>query len=153
MGKFYVELGDELTLYVRHLAWLGTAPKDERPKALAGQVASEPISRMERMRRDGIDPLMPPCPAPHIIAYLMEAGPVETAGMDRVPLSWREIHYWQHDTAVSLEPWEARLLRQLSGEYLSQSRKAEKPDCPAPWGAMTQDHRDAVEKKLLKLFG
>lgn len=96
---------------------------------------------------------MPPLPSQWLIDVLMEIGPVEAAGMDRAPISWREICAWQELTATALEPWQAKLLRWLSTEFLGESRRAEQPDCPAPWGAMTQERRDAVERKLHGIFG
>jgi hypothetical protein len=57
-------------------------------------------------------------------------------------------------TGVDVLPWEARLIRRLSGEFLSQSHKAEKPDCPAPWAddAPLIANREAVSRKLAAEF-
>lgn len=85
------------------------------------------------MKKERIAPQMPPNPAPHIVERLIELGITEAAGMGAAPLSWREIDAWCNRTGVDLDPWEARLLRKLSAEYLAESRRAEDETCPPPW--------------------
>jgi len=154
LGKFYEGLGNELSLYVKHLAWLNTAPKEPQQGKRKSKDAPPPPTRMARMKGDGIEPELPPCPAPHLIAHLMEVGPFEVTGMDRVTVSWREIDAWIERTGFAVAAWEVRLLRRLSNDYLSSSRAAEDPHCPAPWSAKpTQSNRDAIERKLLRVFG
>lgn len=155
MVKFYEGLGDQLSLYVRQIAWLNTVPKDPKEKRLADQApAPEPMTRLERMKADGLDPLLPDCPAPHLIEHLMEVGPFEVTGMERVPISWREMQAWQDQTGVCLDTWQARMLRRLSTDYLSSSRAAEKPDCPAPFAAVgSEENRDAIARQLEAIFG
>jgi len=115
---------------------------------------AEKISRLDRMKKDGIVPAMPPNPVPHIIARLVEIGITETNGMGLAPLSWREISEWQRNTAVSLAPWEARLLRQLSLAYIGESRRAEAETCPPPWRAeVSQREREVDEAKLRIVLG
>lgn len=63
----------------------------------------------------------------------MEAGPVVSNGMGLSAISWRELQAWEHGTGIELQPWESRLIRMLSAEYVSTSRKATEPDCPPPW--------------------
>lgn len=150
MVKFYEGLGEELSLYVRYMAWLHTAPISTEKRSLD---SAEPISRLAKMEKDGIIPMFPPNSAPHLVNYLMEIGPVEAAGMDGAPIGWATMRHWQHQMAIELQPWEARLIRRLSAEYLTQSIKARKPDCPAPWGQMTDDDRDAISAKIRSVFG
>lgn len=76
---------------------------------------------------------MPPCDALHFIAYLYELGPTVAAGAGEGPITHAEIAAWQGNTGIALEGWEARLMRQLSLAYLSESHKATKADCEAPW--------------------
>lgn len=106
------------------------------------------------MRQDGIEPEMPPQSAPHIVGYLMEVGPAEAAGMGVAPVSWQAIDAWQRRTAIVLPPWQALLLRRLSAEYVAESRRAEKPDCPPPWlRPGTAESRAAVDAKIRAFFG
>lgn len=155
MGKVQRRLRDELTLFVRHMAWLGAVPKPpEGSRRAQSNMPVSTLSRLDRLKRDGIEPTMPPNHAPHIIARLTEIGLTESNGMGLSPLSWREIEAWQRATRVRLAPWEARLIRQLSIEYLGESRRAESENCPAPWRAeVTQRERDAEEANLRMVLG
>lgn len=106
------------------------------------------------MKKSGIVPKRPPNPAPHIINRLIEIGLTESNGMGASPLSWREIGEWQRSTSIRLPPWEARLIRQLSVEYISESQKAESENCPAPWRTdATAIERKVEEAKLRSVLG
>lgn len=97
---------------------------------------------------------MPPNPAPHIVARLIEIGLTESNGMGPTPLSWREIAEWQRMTCTALDPWEARLIRQLSTAYIAESRRAEDEHCAPPWRReVTQRERDADEQRLRMVLG
>ena len=96
---------------------------------------------------------MPPQPAPHLVGYLMEVGPTELTGMDRAPISWATLDCWCRMTGAIIAPWEARLLRRLSSDFLGESKRAEKPDCPPPWHSPgTAEARDAINAKLQSFF-
>lgn len=105
------------------------------------------------MEAEGRTPDLPPVSAPHIVAYLMEIGPVEAGAMDGAPISWATMRYWQDQMGVTLQPWEARLIRRLSVEYLNQCRKARDPECPPPWGGMTEERRASLDARLRANFG
>lgn len=106
------------------------------------------------MERDRVTPKMPPNPAPHLISRLTEIGITESGGMGPAPLSWREIEAWQRLTNVQIAPWEARLMRKLSLEYLAESRRAESENCPAPYRAeVTQREREVEEATLRMVLG
>jgi hypothetical protein len=76
---------------------------------------------------------MPPCDAGYLIDYLFEIGPTMAAGMGEATISHSELSAWQHNTGISLNSWESRMLKRLSLEYLGESHKARSPDHPAPW--------------------
>ncbi len=106
------------------------------------------------MKRDGVPISMPPNPMPHLIDRLIEIGLTEAAGMGVVPLSWREIEAWQHNVHVALAPWEARLIRKLSVEYVAEGRRAESENCPPPWRAeVTAREREVEEARLRMVLG
>lgn len=123
------------------MAWLHATPK---PPEGTKQPANQPprLSRIDALKRDKIEPRMPPNPAPHIITRFIEMGISEANGMGASPLSWREIMAWQEATCIRLPPWEARLMRRLSSEYLAQYHRSESETCPPPWRAnlTAQDH-------------
>lgn len=137
------------------MAWLAATPKPD-PRSRRGKVAEPetPISRLDRMQRLGIDPPMPPNPAPHIIARLIEIGLTEAAGMGIVPIGWQTIDAWCRRTGSDLDPWEARMLRRLSVEYVAENRRAESENCPPPWRAeVTQREIEVEHAQLEALLG
>lgn len=131
LEQFYQGLSDDLSQYVRHCAWLNAVPE----KAEGDKSTSPEVSRREALKQGGSDePEMPPCDTPHLVAWLFEIGPTLPAGMGEGPLTHGELHSWQLNTGITLHSWEARLLRRLSLDYLTESHKARARDCPAPWG-------------------
>lgn len=153
MGKFYERVSRGLILHVRHLGWLSAVPKP--PEGTVRAKATEPRhSRLEQLQAKKITPQLPPNPAPLITNRLWEIGPVESYGMGSFPISWLAINEWQRATDVRLTPWEARMLRRLSSEYLVEQRKGEDENRPPPWrGEVTQAERDADEAALRAVLG
>jgi hypothetical protein len=141
------------------MAWLHATPKpDPRTKrgkrAEAEAEAAPKISRIEQLKRDRITPQMPPNPAPHIVEWLIEIGLTDNSGMSATPLTWCEINAWCARTRVSPAPWEARLIRRLSSDYIAESRKAESETCPPPWRAeVSQRELDIEEARLRNVLG
>ncbi len=157
MGKLQRQLGDELTLYVRQMAWLNAAPKPD-PRSRRGKAAEDApprLSRLDELKRKKIEPVMPPNPAPELIARLIEIGLTEGGGMVPSPLGWGTIAGWSQATKVAIQPWEARLMRRLSVEYLAESRRAESENCPAPWrsAVVTEAEKAAEVDELRALLG
>jgi hypothetical protein len=140
-----------LTLYVRQMAWLQAVPKPPEGSKRAKAVQQAQISRIDRMTKDGITAAMPSNPMPHVITRLIEIGITESTGMGPAPLSWSEIGAWQASTGVLLAPWEAKLLRQLSIAYLSETRRAESENCPPPWRAEVSDRERDIEDARLRM--
>lgn len=102
------------------------------------------------MQAEGIFPELPPNPAPYLSDWLFEIGPSVPAGMGAGPIGWRDMEAWQSVVGVALLPWEGRLLRRLSAEFLDQSQKAKSIECPAPWAPDRDDtlNREAVGRKV-----
>ena len=69
----------------------------------------------------------------YLIGYLLDIGPTLAAGVGVGPLTCAEIESWCRRTEIDLHPWQDSFLRRLSGEYIAQSHKAGKRDCPPPW--------------------
>lgn len=137
------------------MAWLNATPKPP-----AGSKRADPkferkvLSRRDQMKKDGIPVRMPSNPAPLIINRLVEIGLTEAAGMGAAPLSWSTIDAWCNRTGIDLPPWEARLIRHLSVEYLAESRRAESENCPPPWRAeVTQRERETEQARLEMVLG
>lgn len=136
------------------MAWLNATPKPDESTKRASPVAAGEGSRLDQYKRQKIDPPMPPNPAPHIIDRLVEIGLNEAAGMGVGPISWLSIDAWQRLTATYLSPWEAKLIRALSVEYVAESRRAESETCPPPWRAkVTARERDTELQRLQMVLG
>lgn len=103
-------------------------PKSEDSKVEATK------TRLEVIKDDGRAPHYPPLEcAEHIINYLFEVGPVMSGGMGSIQITNTELRDWQQNIGIRLQPWEARFIRRLSGDYLGESHRAAKEGCPAPW--------------------
>ena len=90
---------------------------------------------MAKKKEEGGEIHMPPLTEEiaYMVDTLLDAGISTAAGMGSVPLTWADLAAWQQGTGIALAPWEARLIRRMSSEYLAESHRAEKPDCPPPW--------------------
>lgn len=128
------------------MAWLGATPKPPEESKRAPQKQT----RLEALKAQKIAPPLPPNPVPHVTDRLMEMGLTQAAGMAAVPLSWQEIDAWCRRTAIDLTPWEARLIRRLSAEYLAESQRAEAETCPPPWRAPVPQHQIDTEVSRLR---
>lgn len=93
------------------------------------------ISRREALRSSKTPIEMPPLEwGGYLLDYLFEFGPTVPAGMSAGPVTGAELMAWQELLGIEFQPWEARLLRRLSSEYLDESHKATARDCPPPFG-------------------
>ena len=132
------------------MAWLYATP---RPPAESRRHETfdlaKALTRYAQMKKDGFVPQMPPNPMPHVIDRLTEIGLTGSNGMSAVPLPWGEIYAWQQNTHVRLSSWESRLIRSLSTEYVSESRRAECETCPPPWLGEVTEADKAAEIAIL----
>lgn len=140
---------------MRALAWLNATPKPPAGSKRAKNPDAAPkLTRAEQMKATGITPKMPRNPMPHIIERLAEIGFSEAAGMGVGPLTWTTIASWTNLTGVQIAAWEARLFRHLSLAYVTESRRAEDENCPAPWrapvSAKDRSAEDAALRALLR---
>lgn len=139
------------------MAWLNATPKpDARTKR--GRRSDDDdtplLSRIEQLKRQKVTPALPPVGAPHIVTRLIEIGLTEAAGMGFGPISWQTINAWVDASSVAIAPWEKRLLRRLSLEYVAEGRRAESENCPPPWRTeITSRERDAAEAQLRSVLG
>ena len=86
--------------------------------------------------------------ADYLLGYLWEVGPTMVAGMGAGPVTHQELRAWQANSGIQLQPWEARILRRLSIDYLAEMSRADQADCPAPWQAVEAvvDHAAVANK-------
>lgn len=88
---------------------------------------------LEALRETWMPELPPVDGGVHVLAVLLEVGPTMAAGMGEGPVTHEELRAWQANTGVVLTPWEVRVVRRLSQEYLTQSHQAVRRDAPPPW--------------------
>lgn len=101
---------------------------------------------------------MPPAEiGAYLIDHLWHAGTVDNNGMGLAVITYAELVAWQQCAGVELQPWETRILRLLSADYVTESALAKKPDCPPPYSSndTVEFDRAIVAKKVgdaLKAF-
>ena len=137
MVKFQEALYEDLSLYVRQLAWLNTSPERAQIDKSTGQMAKR-LSRLEQYRKANGEESFPPVPpilgeAHFYVEWLFEIGPVISNGFSPTVIPQTEIMAWQVNNDIRLQPWELKLLRRLSLDYLTEMHAAEDPRHPAPW--------------------
>lgn len=137
------------------MAWLYATPKPPPGTKRAELEQDAPkISRFAALKQQGIAPQMPPNSAPHITDRLVEIGLTGSNGMGIIPLPHTEIAAWQTNSCIRLAPWEARLIRRLSTEYVSESSRAESEHCAPPWrGQVTRREIETEEARLRAVLG
>lgn len=114
------------------------------------------MTRIQQLQQEGREPDLPPLTdAQHLVAYLMDAGPLAYGGMGPVPLPHTEIQAWQHNTGIELNAWEASTLRALSRDYVAQLQASTAADEPAPYVPMSleDERRAAVSQRVGSIFG
>lgn len=140
MERFYAGLSDELSPWVKQAAWLQTTPDGKHQSRMATMVeAKEPL------------PPSPPNPAPYLTDWLFEIGPMTAGNV----IGWQDLTCWQRITGIELQPWEARILRRLSGEYALECLAARKPDRIMPYLGDRDEieaRRAAVAAKAAAMF-
>lgn len=89
-------------------------------------------------------PLVPD-EAMYLVEMLQDAGPVIAGEV----LTWPHLESWQRIVGAELRPWEARMLRRLSSDYLGEAHRAEAHDAPPPWGREpTPEHREKLSQHI-----
>jgi len=73
----------------------------------------------------------------YLIDYLWEVGTAVSAGFGLSAVTFAELRAWQQCAGIDLQPWEVRILRLLSSDYVAESKRAEKPDSLAPYSNNT----------------
>ena len=83
----------------------------------------------------------------YLVDYLFEFGPVKAES----PLEPVDIPAIEHVLGVEFQPWEKRLLLQLSREYKGEMHAATKRSAPVPWPPAAAQWRRAclsAERRL-----
>ncbi len=102
------------------------------------------------MEDRGEHPLLPPVAHRHLIGWWLEIGPTAPGGMGDAPLPIAQIRNDMEALGVDLAPWEARAIRRMSREFLSQQHEARKPHCLPPYTA--SEEQAQVKDKVAEQF-
>lgn len=134
-------------MYVRQTAWLNAIPETPKRKNLSA-LESEPVPRRKKIEANGGEIVMPPVEiGAYLIDHLWDVGPVGSSGMGASTLTYAELSAWQRCAGIELQPWELRIFRLLSADYVMESKQAEKPECPPPFNAPTVEFDRAIVAK------
>ena len=154
MVKFYERAAEQLSGYIKQVAWLNTAPNPP-PSAKTSQATSnKTMTRLQQLEANARTPELPDAgPGAYLVGYLFDAGPVGQGGMGPATISHNEIAAWQNNTGIELTAWEARTLRALSADYIAASKDAQAHDAPPPYTAEPEpEHRAAVANQVRGIF-
>lgn len=78
-----------------------------------------------------------PGAAAYLLGHFWSVGPtLGDSNVDNV-----ELGKYQENMGIRLSPWECNTLRRLSIDYLSESHRATKRDCPPPFGESSDAER------------
>lgn len=107
--------------YVRYVAWLNTSPEwPKNPKKPHEDRPPEP-PRREQIEAAGSTVLLPPLGfGAHLVEYLLELGPIKNGAA----IEPQDIPGWEYVLGVEFDPWEMRVLLQLSRAYHMEMHKA-----------------------------
>ncbi len=88
----------------------------------------------------------------YLLGMLFDVGPVKPMPMS-APVAIDEIDLWayQANRSISLLPWEAEVIRDLSREYASMLAEASAPNCPPPYfpsKSMDEERRRKVSQAM-----
>ena len=127
---------EQLTLFVKQAAWLNTIP-----------------SKAKRPRRETKSDAMPPLlGGAYLVEILFEVGPAKPIGMGgSVAIDEVDLAAWMANQCVTLTPWEAKTVRQLSREYAAMLSEAAEPSTPPPWldpAILTAERREKISKAM-----
>lgn len=92
---------------------------------------------------EDFEPSMPdPGNAEYLLGHLWTVGPTMGEGA----ITSGELRDYQSNMGIRLSPWECKTLRRLSVDYLNESHRATKADCPPPF-----ESTDAARLRQMKM--
>lgn len=98
-------------------------------------------------------PLEPQQLAEVYLQMLFDAGPALPGFAGPAQLTWSEIESYARQTGQHLRPTEAKLLRQLSGVYVSATGRMTKHDARSPWPEDTAETARQRGRSVFDAFG
>lgn len=132
--------------------------KTEGRKASAAPSPPQP-TRIKAAQDAGRPVDMPDNPAPYLTDWLFEIGPSVPNGMGETVIGWPDLAGWQELIGVEVKPWEARLLRRLSRDFIAARYDAKEPGCRPPYDPIALNSAEAEDrvanqfKAMMAAFG
>lgn len=127
---------------------------DKGKSVATADAKPEQLTRAQKIQRNGGSPMFPSVgDANYVITYWQDLGVVESGAMGPIPLSAKEILSWQQCSGIHLQPWEFKVLRDMSRLYLIQHEESKNPECSPPFGdPVNEFDRAVVSKKVSNAF-
>lgn len=139
------------------MGWLDAVLKPPKPAKSLKQKKTEldeppSITRREKLLADGVDlPVLDPGPAAYLLDYFMELGPMHHSPMGEAPIGYEQIDAWGRVTGISLSPWEAATLRELSCAYGVEKSTASNPMAEAPGGVFESPEQASERRERVSI--
>lgn len=132
-------MAKKLSVYVKHLAWLETAPdyedKTQRP------------ARYNSLAKESYYLIIPDAD-PYLVDCWNRLGRCESIGYGAMSLKWSEIDAFCNRSGRDLEPWQCDLLIDMSRDYCNALREAKDPNMPAPkLKLLSEDEQLFIQRK------
>lgn len=129
----------EATLYVKCMAWLHAVP-DKTSKSRAKQLGTGIMDSVEVSRESQV-----------LVSLVTECGLCRADANGINPLAWSDIDAWANCIGGAT-PWEAKVIRDLSVEYVVELRAATEPSRVFPAYEQDEDAARAAVRAQLKSF-
>lgn len=78
-----------------------------------------------------------PGSAAYLLGHFWQVGPTLGEGA----ITSGELRHYQENMGITLSPWECKTLHRLSVEFVNESHKATKRDCPPPFAGSSDASR------------
>ena len=118
----------------------------------------KPLNRAELILAQGGEPALPDVgEVSYLLGYWQDLGLVGSGAMGATRLTAQELLAWQEGCGIRLDPWEFRVLREMSSHYISSLHESTLPESPAPLSAfldtpLNETNRDLIQKKVVSQF-
>lgn len=134
------------------MAWLHATPKQPGVKESQNHQSKCRIDLIEE--KGGVIELPTFEFGAYLVDYWKDVGSVSQGGYSAAPITSIEISAWQKMVGIKLNPWEFRVIREMSRAYLAYLHVAEEFECPAPYGDYSkQFNRNHIAEQAKRVFG
>lgn len=131
------------------MGWLHAVPRDTSRKGRPGNRES----RLDSLLQKGGQPALPPVVVgADVLGMFLDVGPAASGVSGAVPISYTEIEAWARVTGIYLQPWQGKLLRDLSRTYVRSLTKGEDPQSAPPYVDLEKARQAEVSRRVGAVF-